>query len=73
MRLLIVLILWCLLLAVCWPLALLVLAASPFVLVIALVFGVLALAAEVLFVTLRELLLLPARVLSWPFHRERVA
>jgi hypothetical protein len=71
MRLLLIVILWCILFVLCWPLALLVLVAFPVVWVIALFFRLLGLGVEAIFATLRAVLLLPARLLSWPFQNRR--
>ncbi|MCW5558016.1 MAG: hypothetical protein KIT22_09340 [Verrucomicrobiae bacterium] len=56
---------WCLLLVVCWPLALAVLVLFPLVWLVALPFRLLALVVHALFAFLRALLLLPARLLSF--------
>lgn len=56
--------LWCLLLAVCWPLALLALVAYPVAWLILLPFRVLGVAVDGALGLLRGLLLLPARVLA---------
>ena len=56
--------LWCLLLVVCWPLAILALIAWPFVWLIALPFRLLGIAVEGVFGLLRAIVTLPARVLG---------
>lgn len=56
--------LWCLLLVVCWPLAILALIAWPFVWLISLPFRLLGIAVEGVFGLLRALVTLPARVLG---------
>ncbi len=58
--------LWCLLLVVCWPLALLALIAYPFVWLILLPFRIVGIAVNGVFELLRGILLLPARVLRGP-------
>jgi hypothetical protein len=57
------LLLWLLLLVVCWPLALLALVLWPIVWLISLPFRLLGLAIEAVFELLRAVLFLPARVL----------
>lgn len=58
--------LWCLLLIVCWPLALLALIAYPFVWLILLPFRLVGIAVTGVFELLRAILLLPVRVLRGP-------
>ncbi len=58
--------LWCILLVLCWPLALLALVAYPFVWLLLLPFRVLGIVVEGVFGFLRGLILLPARVLRGP-------
>jgi hypothetical protein len=58
------LLLWLLLLAISWPLALLALVLWPLVWVISLPFRVLGIAVEGVFAFLRALVMLPARVLG---------
>ncbi len=55
--------LWCLLLVVCWPLALLALVAYPFIWLILLPFRIVGIAVDGVFGLLRAILLLPVRVL----------
>lgn len=64
MRFLIAILLWTLLLVVCAPVALLVLILFPIVWLLALPFRLGFLVVEVLFRTLRALLLAPARLLG---------
>ena len=73
MRWLLILILWCILFVLCWPLAILVLVAFPILWLIALPFRLLAIVIEALFATLRALLLLPARLLNAPFQKRKLA
>lgn len=56
--------LWCLLLAVCWPLALAALVLAPMIWLIALPFRLLGLCVSATLALLRALLFLPARLLS---------
>jgi hypothetical protein len=56
--------LWCLLLAVCWPLALLALVLAPLVWLIALPFRLLGLCVAATFAVIKALLFLPARLLG---------
>ena len=58
--------LWCLLLVVCWPLALLALVLYPFVWLILLPFRLMGIAVTGVFELLRAILLLPVRVLRGP-------
>jgi hypothetical protein len=59
---------WCLLLVLCWPLALLALLLWPIVWLISLPFRLIGITFEALFAFLRAVLFLPARVLR---HRDR--
>ena len=59
---------WCLLLILCWPLALLALLLWPIVWLISLPFRLVGITFEALFAFLRAVLFLPARVLG---HRDR--
>lgn len=54
--------LWCLLLLLCWPLAILVLLVYPIVWVILLPFRLIGLTCDAVFETLHAILTLPARV-----------
>jgi hypothetical protein len=56
--------LWCLLLVVCWPLAILALILWPFVWLISLPFRLLGIAVDGVFGLLRGIVLLPARILG---------
>ncbi len=58
--------LWLVLLALCWPLALLALIAWPVVWILLLPFRLLGIAVDGVFSLLREILRLPARVLAGP-------
>ncbi len=58
--------LWCLLLVVCWPLALLALILYPIVWLILLPFRLVGIAVGGVFELLRAIMFLPARVLRGP-------
>lgn len=62
-------ILWCILLVLCWPLALLALALYPFVWLLLLPFRLLGIAVEGVFDLLRAIIALPARILRGPRQR----
>lgn len=62
------LLLWCLLLVVCWPLALLVLVAFPFLWLLAIPFRILGGVVEGILALIRALFFLPARVLGAPIR-----
>ena len=64
MRIIGVFLLWCLLLAVCWPLALLALVLAPFVWLVALPFRLVGVCVAATFALVRALLFLPARLLG---------
>ena len=57
--------LWCVLLVLCWPLALLALVLWPLVWLVSLPFRLVGITFGALFALLRALLFLPARVLGW--------
>jgi hypothetical protein len=56
--------LWCLLLLVCWPLALLALVLWPLIWLISLPLRLVGITLEAVFALLRAVLLLPARALT---------
>lgn len=60
------LLLWLLLLVLCWPLALLALILWPVVWLISLPFRIVGIAFEGAFALLRTLIMLPARLLGGP-------
>lgn len=60
------LLLWLLLLVLCWPLALLALVLWPIVWLISIPFRILGIAFEGVFELLRALVMLPARLLRGP-------
>lgn len=59
---------WCILLIVCWPLALAALIAYPFVWLILLPFRMLGIAVHGALATVWAVVMLPARLLSAPFR-----
>jgi hypothetical protein len=65
MRTLLTLVVWCVLLVLCWPLALLALVLWPLVWLLSLPFRLIGLTFEALFALLRAILLLPARLLGY--------
>jgi hypothetical protein len=62
---LLVLIFWCVLFVLCWPLALLALALWPIVWLLSVPFRLVGITFEALFALLRAVLLLPARLLGY--------
>jgi hypothetical protein len=60
------LLLWLLLLVLCWPLALLALILWPLIWIISLPFRIVGIAFEGVFELLRAIVMLPARVLAGP-------
>jgi hypothetical protein len=58
--------LWCILLIICWPLALFALVMYPFVWLILLPFRIVGIAVDGVLGLLRAILFLPARVLRGP-------
>jgi len=59
-------ILWCILLVICWPLALLALVLYPLIWLLLLPFRLVGIAVGGVFELLRAILFLPARVLRGP-------
>jgi hypothetical protein len=59
-------ILWCILLVICWPLALLALVLYPIIWLLLLPFRLVGIAVGGVFELLRAILFLPARVLRGP-------
>ena len=58
--------LWCVLLVLCWPLAVIALVLYPIVWLLLLPFRLVGIAATGVFELLRAIIMLPARVLSGP-------
>jgi hypothetical protein len=56
---------WCLLLVLCWPIALLALVLAPLVWIISLPFRLVGITFEAVFALLKAILYLPARVLGY--------
>lgn len=65
MKTLIALLVWCLLLVLCWPLALLALVLWPLVWLALLPFRLVGVTFSAVFALLHALLTLPARLLGW--------
>ncbi len=55
---------WCILLALCWPLAVLALILFPFVWLISIPFRLVGVTLEAVFLILKSVLFLPARLLG---------
>jgi hypothetical protein len=55
---------WCLLLMLCWPLALLVIVLWPLVWLLSLPFRIVGITFDALFALLRAILFLPARIIG---------
>jgi len=64
MKPLILFVAWCILLALCWPLAMLALILLPLVWLLALPLRLVGITVEALFALVRAILLLPARLLG---------
>jgi hypothetical protein len=60
--------LWCILFAVCWPLALLALVLYPFVWILLLPFRLVGIAVHGVLALVWAVVMLPARLLSAPFR-----
>ncbi len=65
MKTMVVLLCWCLLLVLCWPVAILALVLWPVVWLLSLPFRALAISFDAVFALLRAILMLPARVLGY--------
>ena len=65
MKVLLVLIAWCILLVLCWPLAVLVLILFPVVWLLSLPLRLIGITVEAAFALIRTLLFLPARLLGY--------
>ncbi len=66
MKTLLMLVGWCLLFVLCWPVALLALVLWPVIWLLSLPFRLVGIAVESVFVLLRAVLMLPARLLGRP-------
>jgi hypothetical protein len=67
-RSLLVIVCWCLLFVICWPLALLAIVLWPLLWLLSLPFRLIGITFEALFALLRAVLLLPARILGYRDH-----
>jgi len=56
---------WCLLVVLCWPLAILAIILWPLIWLLSLPFRVVAISFDALFALLRAILFLPARILGY--------
>ena len=65
MKVILLFVCWCLLLVLCWPVALLVLVLTPVIWLLSLPIRLIGVCIEALFGLLRALLLLPARLLGY--------
>lgn len=65
MKALILFVGWCLLLVLCWPVAVLALILFPLVWLLSLPLRLIGISLEAVFALLRAVLLLPARLLGW--------
>jgi hypothetical protein len=65
MRTLFIVISWCLLFALCWPLAVLALVLFPLVWLLLLPFRLIGITVNAAFTLIRAVLFLPARLLGW--------
>jgi hypothetical protein len=64
MKLLLILLMWALLLVLCWPLALLMLIAWPFLWLLSIPFRIVGVVMEALLALVKAILFLPARLLG---------
>ena len=64
MKLLLAFLLWCVLLALCWPLAVLVLVLFPLIWLLSIPFRLIAMLMSGIFRLLRAIILLPVRLLE---------
>ncbi|MBM4103012.1 MAG: hypothetical protein FJ263_03035 [Planctomycetes bacterium] len=65
----VVLLLWAILLVLCWPIALLILILWPVVWLLSIPFHIVAIAADVLLALVKSILFLPAKILG---YREKI-
>ncbi len=64
MKALIVLLLWAILLVLCWPIALLILILWPAIWLLSIPFKIIAIAADALLALVKSILFLPAKILG---------
>ena len=65
MRVLILFAVWCILLVLCWPIALLALVLAPLIWLLSLPLRLIGICVHAVFALLRAVLLLPARLLGY--------
>lgn len=65
MKAVILFVAWCILFVLCWPVALLALVLLPLVWLVSLPLRLVGITVEAMFVLVRTLLFLPARLLGW--------
>ena len=65
MKALILFVAWCILIVLCWPVALLALILLPLVWLLSLPLRLIGITLEAVFALFRALLFLPARLLGW--------
>jgi hypothetical protein len=65
MKALVVLLLWAILLVLCWPIALLILILWPAIWLLSIPFRVIAIAADALLALVKSILFLPAKILGY--------
>jgi len=65
MKVLILFVAWCILLVLCWPLALLALLLLPLVWLLSLPLRLVGITVQAVFALIKTLLFLPARLLGW--------
>ncbi|HMK87168.1 MAG TPA: hypothetical protein VK437_14500 [Steroidobacteraceae bacterium] len=71
MKILLLIVAWCLLLALCWPLALAIIVLWPLLWLLSLPLRLVAIAVEAAFALVAAILLLPARLLGYSGARSR--
>lgn len=64
--------LWCILLVVCWPLAILAIVLYPFVWLVLLPFRLLGIAVDGILGLLRSIVMLPGRIVGGPAQAPRM-
>lgn len=65
MKTLLVIVAWCILLTLCWPLAIVVIVLWPFLWLLSLPFRAVAITFDAMFALVRAILFLPARLLGY--------
>jgi hypothetical protein len=69
MNVLILFVGWCILLALCWPLALLALILLPIIWLLSLPLRLIGISVAAMFALFRAVIFLPARLLGWRKHQ----